>query len=47
MRVGRLSERGMIELHKRNMLKGVKSCKLKFCEFYGLRKQSRVRFMTG
>ncbi|GMI89692.1 hypothetical protein HRI_002638500 [Hibiscus trionum] len=33
MRLGHLSERGMVELHKRNLLHGVKSCKLDFCEF--------------
>ncbi|KAK4411836.1 Retrovirus-related Pol polyprotein from transposon TNT 1-94 [Sesamum angolense] len=30
MRLGHLSEHGMIELHKRNLLHGVKSCKLDF-----------------
>ncbi|GMI64410.1 hypothetical protein HRI_000110300 [Hibiscus trionum] len=33
MRLGHLSEREMVELHKRNLLHGVKSCKLDFCEF--------------
>ncbi|GMI83155.1 hypothetical protein HRI_001984800 [Hibiscus trionum] len=32
-RIGHLSERGMVELHKRNLLHGVKSCELDFCEF--------------
>lgn len=31
MRFGHLGERGIFELHKRNLLKGVKSCKLGFC----------------
>jgi hypothetical protein len=31
MRLGHMSERGMLELHKRNLLKGVKMCKLDFC----------------
>ena len=38
MRVGHLSECGMTEMHKRNMLKGVKSYKLEFCEFCVLEK---------
>ncbi|GMJ01306.1 hypothetical protein HRI_003799800 [Hibiscus trionum] len=33
MRLGHLSERGMVELHKINLLHDVKSCKLDFCEF--------------
>jgi hypothetical protein len=28
-----MSERGMLELHKKNLLKGVKTCKLDFCKF--------------
>jgi hypothetical protein len=31
MRLGHLGERGIFELYKRNLLKGVKSCKLGFC----------------
>ena len=38
MRVGHLSECGMTEMHKRNMLKGVKSYKLELYEFYVLGK---------
>jgi hypothetical protein len=30
MRLGHMSERGMLELHNRNMLNGVKMCKLDF-----------------
>lgn len=33
MRLGHMGERGMLELHKRNLLRGVKSCKLDFCKF--------------
>jgi hypothetical protein len=33
MRLGHMSERGMLELHKKNLLKGVKTCKLDFCKF--------------
>ena len=36
----------MLELHKRNMLKGVKSCKLDFCKFCVLGKQYQVKFKT-
>ncbi|KAL4384756.1 hypothetical protein GQ457_15G014670 [Hibiscus cannabinus] len=47
MRLGRLSESGMVSLHKRNLLHGVKSCKLDFCKFCVLGKQTKVSFMTG
>jgi len=47
MRLGHLSERRMTELHKRNLLHGVKTCKLNFCKFCVLGKQTRVSFMTG
>jgi hypothetical protein len=30
MRLGHMSEQGMLELHKKNLLKGVKTCKLDF-----------------
>ena len=33
MRLGHMSERGMVELHKRNLLKGIKTCKLDFCKY--------------
>ena len=33
MRLGHIDERGMLELHKRNLLKGVKTCKLEFCKY--------------
>jgi hypothetical protein len=39
-----MSERGMLELHKRNLLKSVKTCKLDFCKFFVLGKQNRVQF---
>ena len=38
MRLGHLSEREMTKLHKRNLLKGIKNCKLKSCEFCVLEK---------
>jgi hypothetical protein len=46
MRLGHMSERGMLELHKRNLLKGVKTCKLDLCKFCILGKQNRVQFKT-
>ncbi|KAE8727716.1 putative ribonuclease H protein [Hibiscus syriacus] len=46
MRVAHLSERCMAELHKRNLLHGVKSCKLNFCKYCVLGKQTKVRFKT-
>ncbi|KAE8705298.1 Mitogen-activated protein kinase kinase kinase YODA [Hibiscus syriacus] len=44
MRLAHLSERGMIKLHKRNLLHGIKSCKLDFCKYCVLGKQTKVRF---
>ena len=44
MRLGHMSEWGMLEFYKRNLLKGVKTCKLDFCEFCVLGKQNRVQF---
>jgi hypothetical protein len=43
MRLGHMGERGMLELHKRNLLKGVKTCKLEFCKFCVLGRQSKVQ----
>jgi hypothetical protein len=40
MRLGHMGEQGMLKLHKRNLLKGVKTCKLEFCKFWILRKQN-------
>jgi hypothetical protein len=36
----------MLELYKRNLLKGVKTYKLDLCKFYALGKQNRVQFKT-
>uniref|UniRef100_A0A2N9IGQ9 CCHC-type domain-containing protein n=1 Tax=Fagus sylvatica TaxID=28930 RepID=A0A2N9IGQ9_FAGSY len=47
MRLGHISERGMRELHKRNLLTGIKSCKLDFCKYCIMGKQCRVRFKTA
>ncbi|KAK2984041.1 hypothetical protein RJ640_001202 [Escallonia rubra] len=40
-RLGHLSEGGMLELHKRKLLQGVKSSKLDFCKFCVFGKQKR------
>jgi len=39
MQLGHLGERSMFELHKRILLKGVKSCKLGFCKYCVYEKQ--------
>ena len=38
MRLGHIGERGMLELYKRNLLKGVKTCKLDFYKYCVFRK---------
>ena len=40
--LGHMSERGMVELHKRNLLKGITTCKLDFYKYCVLGKQKRV-----
>ena len=47
MRLGHIGERGMLELHERNLLKGVKTCKLDFCKYCVYGKQHKVSFKTG
>ncbi|KAE8658345.1 hypothetical protein F3Y22_tig00116971pilonHSYRG00233 [Hibiscus syriacus] len=42
-----LSECGMNELHKINLLHGIKSYKLDFCKYCVLGKQTKVHFKTG
>jgi hypothetical protein len=44
IRLGHMSEWGMLELYKKNLLKGVKTCKLDFCKFCVLGKQNQVQF---
>jgi hypothetical protein len=34
----------MLELHEKNLLKGVKTCKLDFCKFCGMGKQNQLQF---
>jgi hypothetical protein len=47
MRLGHMGERGMLERDKRNLLKGVKTCKLQFCKFCVLGKHNMVQFKTA
>ncbi|KAG8498449.1 hypothetical protein CXB51_004962 [Gossypium anomalum] len=47
MRLGCMSENGMVELNKRGLLDGQGICKLNFCEHYVFGKQKRVRFTRG
>jgi len=47
MRLGHMSEKGLCELHKQGLLKGVKSCKLDFCKYCVFGKQHRIRFKTA
>ena len=42
MGLGHVGQRGMLELHKRNLLKGVKTCKLDFYKYCIYGKQHRV-----
>ena len=47
MRLSHIGQRGTLELHKRNLLKGVKTCKLDFCKYCVYRKQHRDSFKTS
>ncbi|KAG8488067.1 hypothetical protein CXB51_018276 [Gossypium anomalum] len=47
MRLGHMSENGMVELSKRGPLDGQGICKLNFCEHCVFGKQKRVRFTRG
>ncbi|XP_057950984.1 uncharacterized mitochondrial protein AtMg00300-like [Malania oleifera] len=44
MRLGHINEHDMKELHKRKLLKGMKTCKLNFCKFCVLGKRNMVQF---
>jgi hypothetical protein len=46
MRLGHMSERGMLEFHKRNLLKCVKTYKLDLYKLCVLGKQNQVQFKT-
>ena len=41
-----LGEHGMMELHKKKLLKGIKICKLEFCKYCVFGKQNKVQFKT-
>ncbi|KAG8490339.1 hypothetical protein CXB51_015583 [Gossypium anomalum] len=47
MRLGYMSENGMVQLSKRGLLDGQGICKLNFCEHCVFGKQKRVRFTKG
>ncbi|KAG8503839.1 hypothetical protein CXB51_001965 [Gossypium anomalum] len=47
MRLGHMSENGMVELSKRGLLDGQEICELNFSEHCVFRKQKRVRFTRG
>ena len=42
MRLGHMGERGMMKLHKRKLLKGIKTCKLEFYKYCTFGKQNKV-----
>lgn len=46
MCLGNLIERGMMKLHKKNSLKGVRSCTIGLCKYFVLGKQCRFCFNT-
>jgi hypothetical protein len=47
MRLWHMSKCGIRELHKRNLLARIKSCKLDFCKYCTMGKQWRVQFKTA
>ena len=47
MWLGHMGERGMMELHKRKLLKGIKTCKLEFNKYYVFGKPNKVQFKTA
>ncbi|KAG8481032.1 hypothetical protein CXB51_025772 [Gossypium anomalum] len=47
MRLGHMSENGMVELSKRGLLDGQGVCKLNFCKHCVFEKQKRVRLTRG
>ena len=46
MRLGHMGERGMMKLHKRKLLKGIKTCKFELCKYCVFGKQNKVQFKT-
>ncbi|KAL8162078.1 LOW QUALITY PROTEIN: hypothetical protein V2J09_013567 [Rumex salicifolius] len=47
LRIGHIGEYGLIELHKRGLLASLKGCKMRFCKFCVMGKQSKVSFKTS
>ena len=47
MRLGHMGECGMIELHKRKLLKGIKTCKLELYKYCVFGKQKKVQIKTA
>ena len=47
MRLGHMSEKGLVKLHKRNLLPKLRSCKYDFCEHCVLGKNHRKPFGVG
>lgn len=47
MRMGHIGEHGLKELLRRGLLDGLKDCKMEFCKFCVMGKQSKVSFKTG
>ena len=47
MWLGHMGEHGMMEFHKRKLLKGIKTCKLEFCKYCVFGKQNKVQFKTA
>ena len=46
MQLGHMGECWMMELHKRKLLKGIKTCKLEFCKYCVFWKQNKVQLKT-
>ena len=46
MRLGHMDEHGLMELHKRKLLKSIKTSKLEFCKYCVFGKQNKVQFKT-
>ena len=44
MRLGHIGEHGIMKLHKRKLLKGIKTCKLDFYKYCVFGKQNKVQF---
>jgi len=47
MRLGHTGEKTMQALTKQELLKGDKTCKLKFCEYCVIDKKTKVKFGTA